>query len=338
MADLDIAENFRARADQYAVADFGMAVLVLLAGATKRDAVQDRDVVFDHSGLADDEAGGVIKEDTPADPGCGVDVGLEYRRRAALQIIRKILAAFSIEPMRQTTSLRRMEALEVEQRVDETRGRGIAVIYRHHVGAEGVAEIGLVAQRLVIGLANQIARQRRMIEPLGEAMHHRVLQTFVMQHGRIDKGRQLRLAANDIFRLVAHAIPDRIERRQFRSLRIDLMHSHVLLSQVLVFSSGIIARRADGCPAPLAKGEPRLWLRMRAKTLKRHIFSHRPKSSLAESVGSRWSGIPGNQAVQPPTICGFPRRDQSGHGGRKTGDAVSIRRFQAAAERTGPGS
>src|SRR3981189_3019759 len=58
---------------------------------------------------------------------------------------------------------------------------------------------------------------------------------------------------------------------------------------------------------------------MRANTLKRHTFSGRPKSSRAESVGSRWSGIPGNQAGWPPTICGFPRRDQSGHGGRKTG-------------------
>src|SRR6266851_1898868 len=158
-----------------------------------------------------------------------------------------------------------------------------------------------------------------MVEPLGEAMNHRVLQTFVMQHDRIDKRCQLRLAADDVFRLVAHAIPDRIECRQFRTLRIDLMHSHVLLSQVLLFSSCIIARRADACPAPLARGEPRLSLRMRAKTLKRHTFSRRPKSSLAESVGSRWSGIPGNQAGWSPTICEFPRRDQSGHGGRKTG-------------------
>src|SRR5258706_6318982 len=59
---------------------------------------------------------------------------------------------------------------------------------------------------------------------------------------------------------------------------------------------------------------------MRAKTLKRHIFSPRPISSLAESARSRWSGIPGNQAVWSPTICGFPRRDQSGHGGRKSGE------------------
>src|SRR5258708_20187242 len=134
-----------------------MAVLVRLAGTAKRDAVQDRYVVFDDSGLADDEPGGVIEEDTAADPGCGGDVGLKYRRRAALQVIGKILAAFLIKPMRQTMSLERMEALEVEQRVDEPRGRGIAVVYRHHVGAEGIADIGIVAQRPVIALPNQIA-------------------------------------------------------------------------------------------------------------------------------------------------------------------------------------
>src|SRR5258708_33314779 len=100
MADLDIAENFRARPDQHAVANFGMAVLVLLAGAAKRNAVQDRDVVFDHSGLADDEPGGVIEEDTAADPGRGVDVGLEYCRGAALQIIGKILAALLVDTVR----------------------------------------------------------------------------------------------------------------------------------------------------------------------------------------------------------------------------------------------
>src|ERR1700730_7083060 len=129
MADLDIAENFRARPDQHAVADLGMAILVLLAGAAKRDAVQDRDVVFDHGGLAAHEPGGVIEEDAAADPGCRVDIGLEYRRRPALQIISEILAALLIEPVRQTMRLQRMEALEVEQRIDEARGRGIAFVY-----------------------------------------------------------------------------------------------------------------------------------------------------------------------------------------------------------------
>ena len=91
MADLDIAENFRAGADQHAAADLRMAIPVLLAGAAERHALQDRDVVVDHRGLADHEAGGVIEEDAAADRGGGIDVGLEHRRRAALQIEAKSL-------------------------------------------------------------------------------------------------------------------------------------------------------------------------------------------------------------------------------------------------------
>ena len=125
--------------------------------------------------------------------------------------------------------LQGMKALEVEQGIDEARGRGIAVVDRDEIGAEGVAEIGLVAQRLVIGLADQVARQRRMVEAIGETMHHRIFQAIVMQHGRIDEGRKLRLAADDVFRLAADAIPDRIERRQ-PALRIDLMHCHRFFS------------------------------------------------------------------------------------------------------------
>jgi hypothetical protein len=65
-----------------------------------------------------------------------------------------------------------------------------------------------------------------MVEPFGDAMHHRVLQPVVMQHGRVDKGGELRFAADDIFRLGPYPIPDRIERRHFPTLRIDLMHCH----------------------------------------------------------------------------------------------------------------
>ena len=76
-------------------------------------------------------------------------------------------------------------------------------------------------------------------------------------------------AANDVFRLSAHPIPDRIERRQFRTLRIDLMHCHVLLSQIRLLSARIIARRRVRV---FSKSEPQPGRRMRAKTLKRHVF------------------------------------------------------------------
>src|SRR5438445_9614749 len=151
--------------------DLGMAVLVLLAGTAKRDAVQDRDIIVDHGGLAAHKTGGMIEKDAAADLGGGIDVGLEHRRRAALQIEREILAALMVEPVRQTMGLDGMKTLEVEQGIDEARDRGIAIVDRDQIGAEGVAEIRVVAQRLVIGLADQIARQRRMVEAIGQTMH-----------------------------------------------------------------------------------------------------------------------------------------------------------------------
>ena len=88
---------------------------------------------------------------------------------------------FLIEPVRETMGLHGVEALEVEQRIDEARRRGIAIVDGDQIGAERIAEIRLVAQRLVIGLTDQIARQRRMIQPLGNAMDHRIFQPLVMQ-------------------------------------------------------------------------------------------------------------------------------------------------------------
>src|SRR5437763_9177599 len=130
MPDLDIAENLGPGADHHAAADFRMAVLVLLAGAAERNAVQDRDVVVDHRGFADYEPGGMVEENAAADPGIGVDVGLEHRRGAALQVIRKILAASLVQPVRQAMGLDGVKTLEVEQWIDEARGGRVAVEHR----------------------------------------------------------------------------------------------------------------------------------------------------------------------------------------------------------------
>ena len=88
-----------------------------------------------------------------------------------------------------------------------------------------------------------------MIEPLGDAMDHRILEAIVMEHRRIDEGRQLGFAVDDVLRLAPDPIPDRIERGKLRTLRIDLMYCHGfslgLLSQIV---PDIIARWADGRP------------------------------------------------------------------------------------------
>src|SRR5262245_54717144 len=94
MPDLDVAEDLGARADQYAAADFRMTITRLLTGPAQRNLLQHRHVVLDHCSLAYDQTSGMIEEDSASDADGRIDVGLEYCRRAALQIVGEILAAF----------------------------------------------------------------------------------------------------------------------------------------------------------------------------------------------------------------------------------------------------
>src|SRR5690606_32378552 len=112
MTDLDLAEDLGTRPDQDAAPDLRMPVAARLAGSAQRHIVQDRDIVLDDSRLAAREAGRMIEEDALADAGGRIDVGLEYRRRTALQIERKILADLLPQPVRQAVRLDRMKALE----------------------------------------------------------------------------------------------------------------------------------------------------------------------------------------------------------------------------------
>src|SRR6202167_6505803 len=62
IANLDIAEDLRPRSDQDAMADLRMPVTSLLAGAAEGHALEYRNVVLDHRGLADHEAGRMIEK------------------------------------------------------------------------------------------------------------------------------------------------------------------------------------------------------------------------------------------------------------------------------------
>ena len=90
-------------------------------------------------------------------------------------------------------------------------GGRIAVDGRDDVGAERIADRGLGLERIGISLPDQFGGDVSMIEPLGDAMHHRRFQRVVMQDGGIDEGRELGLGADDVFGLVAHLRPDRVD-------------------------------------------------------------------------------------------------------------------------------
>jgi len=74
-----------------------------------------------------------------------------------------------------------------------------------------LADPGIILERIRVGLPDQFARNIRMIEPLGDAVHHRGLEGVVMQDRRIDEAGKLRLAPRHVLGLVANACPDRLD-------------------------------------------------------------------------------------------------------------------------------
>jgi hypothetical protein len=70
----DVAQHRGARADEDVVADLGVAVADLLAGAAERHVLQQRHVVADDGGLADHHPRAVVQQDAAAQPRRRVDV------------------------------------------------------------------------------------------------------------------------------------------------------------------------------------------------------------------------------------------------------------------------
>src|SRR6266568_8882147 len=137
--NLDIAEDLRASADQHAVANFRVPVARLLARAAEGHFLQDRDVILDQRSLAHDEPRGMIKKNSTSDAHGRIDIGLKHRRRAALEIISKILTPSAPEPKSQSMRLNRVKTLKVKHRFKKAVGRGVAINRRHDVGTECLA-------------------------------------------------------------------------------------------------------------------------------------------------------------------------------------------------------
>src|SRR4051812_46364063 len=100
--------------------------------------------------------------------------------------------------MSETMGLDRMEALEVQHRLEKPIGGGVAVQCRDDIGTEGIADRRLVFERVGIGLADQLGRDLWTIETLGNAVNDRRLKRVMMQNRRIDERRELGLAPCDL--------------------------------------------------------------------------------------------------------------------------------------------
>ena len=212
MTHLDIAEDLGSGADEHAVADLGMTVAALLAGAAERHVLEHRHVVLDHRGRADNETCCVVEEDAATDPGRRMNIGLEHLRRPALEIEREILPVLAPQPMREPVGLDGVEAFEVQQRLERPGAGGIAVHDRADIGAESFAERRIVRESLVKGLLDDVGGKRRVIETRGDPMSDRRVETRLVEDRAQGKACKRRLLGDHRLRLAPQPVPDRIEK------------------------------------------------------------------------------------------------------------------------------
>jgi hypothetical protein len=132
--------------------------------------------------------------------------------------------------VRQTVSLDRVEAFEIEHRFDEAIGGGIAIDRGNNVRAERGADCGITLECIGVSLPDQFGRYIGAVEALGHAVDDRGFQRVVMQDGRIDEGRELGFAPRDLLGLAADARPDRVDRVE-PAARLRLMLGHRRLPQ-----------------------------------------------------------------------------------------------------------
>jgi len=106
--------------------------------------------------------------------------------------------------------LQRVEALEVEQRLDQPLAGGIAVEHGENVGAEGVGDRRVGLQHARIGVGDGVGAEVGMVESRGDAMDDRPLQRLVMQHVGEQEAGEIRLAAHGVLRIRADAREQRV--------------------------------------------------------------------------------------------------------------------------------
>jgi hypothetical protein len=204
-----------------------VAITGLFAGPPERNLLQDRDIVLDHGRLAYDQSSGMIEEDSASDAHRRINVGLEDRRRAALQIVSEILAASVPQPVSKPVRLNRVKAFEVKHRLEEAVGRRIAIDCRDNIRTERLAHRRLGLEGVGVGLTDHLSRDLGAVEPLGHAVNDRSLQRIVVQDGGIDQCRQLGLAAHNLFGLAANTRPNRVDLIERSGSDLTLGHARL---------------------------------------------------------------------------------------------------------------
>ena len=221
MADRDIAQNLRACANQHAIADLGVTVLFLFAGAAKGHRMQHRDVVAHHRRLTDDDGMRVVDHDALAHLGRRMDIHAKNLAHPHLDEIGQIALALGIEVMAHAVGLHRLIAFEIQNRLQQSVAGRVAVIDGHEIGTRRGDEIGVFG----IGFFDHLAHDhhRHLVRrKLGrDAVGKRILDRFMVQDTGMHKAADQRLITHRILGLLLNLVPNRVH---FRDISACLRH------------------------------------------------------------------------------------------------------------------
>ena len=132
-ADVDVAKNLRAGADEHATPDLRVAIAAFLTGPAQRNVLQHRDVVADDGGFANDDTCSVVDENPASQARGWVNVDGKDRRATPLQDRRQMLPLLAPERMRRAVGDQRVKALVVEEGVDQSMRRRITLSRRQQI-------------------------------------------------------------------------------------------------------------------------------------------------------------------------------------------------------------
>ena len=214
-ADADVAQNLCSRAYHHRLADFRMAVARLLAGAAEGHFVQERNVVLDDGGLADDEARGVVEQNALADFRGRMNIDREHFRHTVLQEVGKRFAAILPQPVRETVGLERLVALEEKHDFEIIYRRRIALLRGHHVTNSAPDRFRILPVKILENSFEHRWRKVLRTELHRQQHRQRGRELIVPQNVLFEKKPDLRLALAFETRLFENPCPNILYAHDF---------------------------------------------------------------------------------------------------------------------------
>ena len=184
-----------------------MSVARFVARPAEGYLVENRNVVLDDARFARHKRRCVVEHYSAAEARRRMDVHAENFARNALQIVRQSLAVGVPEPVRNAVGCYGLEALEIKQRIQKRRARGVARLHCDDVGDNAVPYRFVGVERVAEELVDVGRRDGVSAEFARYAPRNSVKQVESVGNRLAQKRREHGLGNLDFSRLALYGLP-----------------------------------------------------------------------------------------------------------------------------------